>query len=72
MSRTAENDVIMGKSMFLLLCGAGQGVHTSTLIIQLLTLLSQAERERERDAAAKRLTVLFFEALSSPRPAPDV
>lgn len=37
-----------GKSMSLLLfCGAGRGVHTAAPIIQLLTLLSRAERERD-------------------------
>lgn len=56
----------------LLFCGAGWGVRTSALIIQLLTLLSEPERERERDAAAKRPTVLFIKALSSLRPATDV
>lgn len=62
-----------GKSMSLLLFrGAGRGVHTAAPIIQLLTLLSRAERERRRDAAAKRPTVLFIKALSSPRPATDV
>lgn len=54
----------------LLFCGAGRGVRTSALIIQLLTLLS--EPERQRDAAAKRPTVLFIKALSSLRPATDV
>lgn len=54
----------------LLFCGAGRGVRTSALIIQLLTLLSQPERQR--DAAAKRPTVLFIKALSSLRPATDV
>lgn len=47
----------------LLFSRAGQGVRTSALIIQLLTLLSETEPERE--AAAKRPTVLFIKALSS-------
>lgn len=53
--------------MSLLFSGAGQGVCTSALIIQLLTLLSESEpeREREREAAAKQPTVLFIKALSS-------
>lgn len=45
-----HSDVITGKSMSpLLFSGAGRGVRTSALIIQLLTLLSESEPERERE-----------------------
>lgn len=54
----------------LLFSGAGQGVRTSALIIQLLTLLSESEPARE--AAAKQPTVLFIKALSSRSAVTDV
>lgn len=38
----------------LLFSGAGQGVRTSALIIQMLTLLSESEPEREREGDRER------------------
>lgn len=58
---STQSDVITGKSMSpLLFSGAGQGVRTSALIIQLLTLLSESEPERRSGETADSVVYQSF------------